>query len=296
MTFDESLHPRGKGPHGGEWVKKLDSKISKDIGEVKPTPAKGRGPGRRPRGAATPTKSMVDRLASGEKSSKKLTGGTQAKVELVELNDGSRVVRKTVGKKKALARQLDAEELASKYGKALGLNAPEVHREGPTSIAMDYVHGRTASEIGMAGQPQVLVNARKSSDALKLGLFDLVIHNTDRHSGNWMVDGKGKIHPIDHGMAFQEPGNNSDQQLFSGQNSFINAIAGVVPGSSNWLYNGGTQPKSDKYSKADIAFMHKQLASLESEFQRLGRMDWYNNVQDQLDKLDTLADGNGKLF
>src|SRR6266403_1895540 len=188
--FNEALHPRGKGEHGGEWIKKLDAKIGKDLGEAKPAPAKGRGPGKRSRAVAAPTKSMADRLASGEKSTKVLTGGTQAKVELVELNDGSRVVRKTVGKKKALARQLDAEELASKYGKALGLNASEVHREFPTSIAMDYVHGRTASEIGMACQPQVLVNARKSSDALKLGLFDLVIHNTDRHSGNWMVDVK----------------------------------------------------------------------------------------------------------
>lgn len=35
MTFNESLHPRGHGAHGGEWIKKLDSKISKDLGETK---------------------------------------------------------------------------------------------------------------------------------------------------------------------------------------------------------------------------------------------------------------------
>ncbi len=35
MTWNEALHPRGHGEHGGEWVKKLDSKISKDLGEAK---------------------------------------------------------------------------------------------------------------------------------------------------------------------------------------------------------------------------------------------------------------------
>lgn len=32
MTWQEELHPRGKGEHGGEWVKKLDSKIGSDLG------------------------------------------------------------------------------------------------------------------------------------------------------------------------------------------------------------------------------------------------------------------------
>jgi len=34
VTFNEAAHPRGRGEHGGEWVKKLDSKIAKDLGEI----------------------------------------------------------------------------------------------------------------------------------------------------------------------------------------------------------------------------------------------------------------------
>jgi hypothetical protein len=38
VTFNESLHPRGRGEHGGEWIKKVDAKISADMGEKQQRP------------------------------------------------------------------------------------------------------------------------------------------------------------------------------------------------------------------------------------------------------------------
>lgn len=278
--WEEDLHPRGKGGKfgSGSWVGKLDEKITNDR----------RG-----------TQGLAERLKSGEVSTKKLSGGTQANVELVKLGDGTQIVRKTI-KKKNQARQLDAEELSSKFALKLGITAPAVHRDSPTSVVMDHMDGVVPSKaiiaMGMNDHKAGLAKLASSKDGAKLGLFDLVVHNTDRNSGNWLVGEDNHIQAIDHGMAFQEPGALTHNELFSGMNPFINGIAGIKPGPDSWLYSGGTQPKSTLYSKADIAFMHEQLASLEPDFNRLGRMDWFNNAQDQLDELNALAIGKGKLF
>lgn len=45
------------------------------------------------------------------------------------------------------------------------------------------------------------------TDMQRAALYDFVIGNTDRHQGNWLVEGSGssaKIHLIDHGLAFPE--------------------------------------------------------------------------------------------
>lgn len=299
--WDESKHPRAKDGefgHGGgkAWVGKLDEKISKDMGEKPKTP-------RKPRQKAAPkdkSNSLEERLKSGEVSAKRLSGGSQANVELVKLGDGSQIVRKTT-KRKNQARQLDAEVLSAKYAEKLGITAPAVHRDSPTSVVMEHMDGKyirdhfykgKSDEEGKAGSDAL----KSSPEGRKLGLFDLVISNTDRNNGNYLISPDGKLQAIDHGMAFQEPGYLTDSSLFSGMNPFINVIADVVPGPDSWTYNGGTQPKSDKYSKADIAFMQKQLASLETDFERLGHMDWYTAAQDRIAKLAPLANGKGKLF
>lgn len=43
----------------------------------------------------------------------------------------------------------------------------------------------------------------------KLSLYDGIIGNTDRHDGNIMIDPAGRVHAIDHGLAF--PDENSEQ-------------------------------------------------------------------------------------
>jgi hypothetical protein len=53
---------------------------------------------------------------------------------------------------------------------------------------------------------------KNPGDIGRAAVFDHVVGNTDRHQGNWMVDDAGKIHLIDHGLAFpheerQGPGN-----------------------------------------------------------------------------------------
>lgn len=52
---------------------------------------------------------------------------------------------------------------------------------------------------------EYFTNIVKSEEGRKIGLFDYIIKNPDRHPGNWMIDKTGKVILIDHEAAFGNP-------------------------------------------------------------------------------------------
>lgn len=240
-------------------------------------------------------------LDSGIKQRKKLSGGSIAKTDLVTTNDGHQLVVKTTDNEAhgiygGAVRQQDAEELAALLAGRMGLPAPSVLRTGPKEIAMPFNAGEPAVKVWRRAHEQWMDDTEErakkylptepfhsplsdlaDSDQGKLvGLFDQIIDNGDRHPGNWLVGTDGKtIIPIDHGFSFGYE--SVDQPVFVG------VFAEAYPGYPGW--------KDFDISPGDMAAMRGILLSLKPEFERLNRLDWYENALRRLDVMTPHAIG-----
>ncbi|MFZ9887443.1 MAG: hypothetical protein ACO3JL_08060 [Myxococcota bacterium] len=82
---------------------------------------------------------------------------------------------------------------------------PTVYREveGEAGALMAFVEGRPAgSERHAPNRPPRRSDGPEFDDYRHIAIFDHVIGNLDRHSGNWLVKDDGSLVPIDHGIAF----------------------------------------------------------------------------------------------
>lgn len=234
--------------------------------------------------AAEPT--LADHIASGVDSSTVLGGGMSARTELVTFADGAKAVRKTVlnDDVRDPADTQDAEELASRFAAALGINAPEVHRVAADEIYMAYVAGgltgmeHYAYDIANDAAAQELAD---STAGRRLGLFDLAIGNVDRNGGNWLIDGT-ELTAIDHGFAFQ---------TWAGHEA---ELLDIVTGPNNLFAN--RLHDSGDFSRADVEQLLQVLATLRPEFDRLGHDDWYTDAVTRLGVVAQGARGDGSLF
>lgn len=76
-------------------------------------------------------------------------------------------------------------------------------REGSLKLLVSQAQDAKQSNLSTETPPVSL------SDYRRIALFDHVIGNLDRHSGNYLLDSQSRPVPIDHGLAF--PTKNSDQ-------------------------------------------------------------------------------------
>lgn len=120
---------------------------------------------------------------SGDKPRPNIPRGTQAKRE-----EAAYLVDKRLGHfarvPPAVSSGLEGRPGALKLLVSQGLDGKESGQEN--------LPGKTAPE-----------------DYRRIALFDHVVGNLDRHSGNYLVDGENRPVPIDHGLAF--PVQNGDQ-------------------------------------------------------------------------------------
>lgn len=82
---------------------------------------------------------------------------------------------------------------------------PTLYREveGEAGALMAFVEGKpAASERREANSPPRRSDGPEYEDYRRIAIFDHVIGNLDRHSGNWLVKNDGALVPIDHGIAF----------------------------------------------------------------------------------------------
>lgn len=166
---------------------------------------------------ASPHTTPVEKLLAEAtvKGSTKLNGGVN-KVYVIELADEKGNKRKAIFKPIAgeydedlrrenipVGQQWKRERLASAFDEILGLNIvpPVVLREvdGQMGVVMDFVPGDVWHNA------DVEYHDVDEEEWQKIALFDWLTGNTDRHSGNYIIDKKnGKLWAIDNGLAFPE--------------------------------------------------------------------------------------------
>jgi hypothetical protein len=144
------------------------------------------------------------------KSIKRLGGGV-SETQLVTLADGSKAVFKpTSGEPKeaihgnitpgkAASREAAAYDVA-KLGGVDDMVAPSALRTvgGKPGVAISFQEGRVAT-LAHSGEMWGI----RDRDVHRAAVFDYVIGNQDRHTGNWLVQ-RGRISLIDHDLSFPE--------------------------------------------------------------------------------------------
>ncbi|UDL15873.1 hypothetical protein QEH42_gp082 [Microbacterium phage Pumpernickel] len=108
-------------------------------------------------------------------------------------------------------------------------------------------------------------------NAWRIGLFDALTQNGDRHNWNWMVGRDGNVYPIDHGNIHWGRGARAVRSRFASK--FLDDIS------------SGTAP----ITSAELLRLKNEFASMRGEFQAAGQGDWFNNVyanfQEIIDKV-----------
>ncbi|MFF0721336.1 phage minor capsid protein [Micromonospora sp. NPDC003816] len=236
-----------------------------------------------PPATPAPRPSLADRVATGEKSRDPLGGGVMADTYRVRLNDGTSAVYKRAkdSSGRPAVEQQDAEELGALVARAVGVRAPEIHRASRTEVYMSYLDGQVFAELDDAAAGAL----QRSDEGARLGLADLLMGNTDRNSGNLLVD-RGRIAAIDHGGAFE-------------WHPEYNRPSGTPQFRDDWWSAYGSsdteQWHANPLSADDIALLRQRLDDLRAEFDRLGRADWWAAMMERLRALEAHATGQGLL-
>src|SRR5690606_41303151 len=119
--------------------------------------------------------------------------------------EGQQGLREGARARLAATQDAAAEHAVSLIARKRGLRAPGVSRRDDRHVYMEYVgDAQAADEIarGVDELPPRLRQAIDSDEGKLLGLLDLLTMNIDRNQGNWMIDQRGRLIPIDHGAAF----------------------------------------------------------------------------------------------
>jgi hypothetical protein len=294
---------------GGEYDDYLDNYR----GEPNPTPTPvapapppqgpSTPPSQPPRPGAAPStdqdaireeiRTLEERLRTGVVREEPIGVGTATRVTLLTLGDRSRAIRKLAKLKSKLRNGVemqDAEELASLLGRRIDIRVPEVVREDSLTIVMDFEEGRTPASIANIDDRRQAMAAygADNPDVIRAALFDFMIVNTDRNNDNFILSPDGGLALIDHGMAFNV---RSDVRVAAQGPGFFRYIAGEFD-----KYEGEFMGPSDRYSREDIEYLRQQLAAMRPEFERLGRIDWFERSNENLNLLEENARGNSRVF
>ena len=239
----------------------------------------------------TPT-SLRESAKSGIKEQVDLTGGISADTVLVTYNDGTKAVRKKAHEHPLASSrsQADGEELTSLVARSLGIPSPRVERVDDETVLMEYVSdARVGQEVTQGLKYDDIMEIGKSDDGILIGLLDILMDNSDRNMSNWLVDGSGRIIPIDHGHAFtmdRRPGGSPDPTVPS-------RSAGIFSQSFRDLKRGTTELEwtDNPMSPEDMAAIKQRLTALRGEFERMGRGDWFEYMMKRLEVITPHAKG-----
>lgn len=233
-------------------------------------------------------------VAEGVWGEEPLGQGAMGETKKLLLNDGTQVISKRAksswpmgGVDWSTRQQTDAEELSAIVGSALGLRAPAVQRVDGTTINMEYVPNAVPAfnrfydpeaPEALRVPPDVL----SSDDGVRMGLFDVLIGNPDRHGFNWMVDDENRIYPIDNGLAFIN---------IAGTNA---SDAARSPFAREYFTSPSGQFKENVLSKRDVQWARQQLEDLRPEFERVGQPAWLDQALARLRQVEIRARGGAQ--
>jgi hypothetical protein len=158
---------------------------------------------------ADPSAKIVDK--------KNLGGGVNGTF-IVTLSNGVKAVWKPSANEdmSKLRNQLEEDHQARREAAAYLIDKAMGHIAGAPPTVQRKLGGEDGALMAFVGDAmtanQRAVPAGKDND--QLALFDNVIGNTDRHTGNLLVTNNGKLVPIDHGLAFPLQNNNQGYHNF----------------------------------------------------------------------------------
>ncbi|MFI9008840.1 hypothetical protein ACIGNX_16600 [Actinosynnema sp. NPDC053489] len=160
---------------------------------------------------------------------------------------------------------------------AVGLPYAAVHRTAPAEVLMEYVDGRSGTEL--TGGRHVPADYSDSPDGRLLGLVDHVIANRDRNADNWIRTDDGRLVGIDHGAAF-------DAGKFS-TSPFARSL---------YDHDERTTLRPNEFTPTDMDHLGKRLAALRPEFESRGRADWHDSMMRRHHDLAHHATGTTDLI
>ncbi|MFF0860909.1 phage minor capsid protein [Nonomuraea sp. NPDC003560] len=258
--------------------------------QTKLTPAKQ--PKAKAKGESPQQPSLAERVALGERSREELSGGMGGDTSLVTLADGSKVIHKVARRTHIgddAVEQVDAEELGGKVARALGLQAPRVHRVGPIEMYQEYMPGTLAAK---AKKPKGYLT---SDDGWRMALLDALLDYPDRHTGNWLVH-RGRLVSIDHGLAFSFW--NEEAMSEAVGKPIVHDVGKFWPmmmrkSETPNFFRIGEWVDND-LSRHDIETARARLTALRGDFQALGRDDWWRAMMARLDGIEPHAKGTSR--
>lgn len=196
--------------------------------------------------------------------------GLMGRVE-IQVRGGQRVVQKVNAGPDAV-RDTDAEELASRLFDAIGAPAPAVLRLDRTVIVQEFADGTIGREF--AGDAARLRALAESEDGRLIGLGDVLTANTDRSLNNVVIARDGRVIAIDQGTAFP---------------SGFDLNAGSASEFSESLLDG-----PNAFTRQELAAIRARVDALRPEFERLGHLDWFEDVKRRLADVESRAAGVAK--
>lgn len=233
-----------------------------------------------------------------------LAGGAMAATEVRRVG-GKPIVRKEYPSTVEGRRTAIAEELASRVAEAVRAPVPAavVSEHDPSVVYMGWVPGDQASFSGLGpgehsrDNEGVIYYLTQTRAGLRLGLLDVLIANTDRHSLNWLLSDYPEPSPIvpgqpvrmpigiDHGEAFQV-----DSLLGLGYHGFM----------SPWIdfqSNGGWSPKAiNPLHPDDVPILRARLQALRPKFEEFGWDRQHRLMMARFEKLAAHAGAKIRLF
>lgn len=212
-------------------------------------------------------------IESGVADRRPLSGGAMASVDLVTFNDGTRAVRKFARKVptgRSPKDQQDAEELSGMIARAIGVKTPAIERTSDAEIFMEYEEEDDPGTSLRGGEIDKLA---ATPEGVRMGLLDVLIANPDRHPGNYLVNyDQDRITAIDHGFAWDDP-----EDFYP----------------STFARNFG---RTSPLSPADIAELRPKIGELRADFERMGHLDWYEQVTDMFEQIAQRSNGTERIL
>lgn len=212
------------------------------------------------------------RLVAQGGDEKRLPGGHNADVQLVTTAAGAQYVHKgKVGNRGAGVAE-DAEELGALVAQAAGARSPTVVRAPDGTLYEEYVPGRTGYAFTGPDSLKVPQEILDSEQGRRQGLADVIMGISDRSNpGNWLMTDNGDLVGIDHGTAF------------------LHADAPTGNPFTRHLVDRNGSYKANGLSRAELAPVRQRMEELRPEFERLGRLDWWQQSMDRLGEVERHA-------